>query len=131
MERVLQIWLEASIQAHHFIPCEYWESKVSDMRELYIPNSDTYVYEQDGAVQGFIALHEKTIAAIFVSPDCQNQGIGSRLMAQAKELHSSVLLTVYKENSKAMRFYKKSGFTVVQEQLDAHTGHLELLMRFP
>jgi len=128
MEQVIKIWLEASVQAHHFIPREFWESKVTDMRALYIPNSDTYVYEDNGAVKGFISLHKNTIAAIFVSPDSQNKGIGTQLIAQAKNICSSLRLTVYKENSNGIRFYQKCGFTVDREQYDEHTGHPELLM---
>ena len=130
MEQVLDIWLEASIQAHHFISREFWKSKVSDMRKSYIPCSETYVYEDSGVVKGFIALHENTIAAIFVSPGSQNMGIGTLLMAQAKTLSADLRLTVYKENANSIRFYKKCGFSVAQEQVDAHTGRPELLMVF-
>ena len=45
LERVLEIWLSASIKAHSFIEAEFWESKVSDMREMYIPASETFVFE--------------------------------------------------------------------------------------
>ena len=131
MEQVLGIWLEASAQAHHFIPRKFWESKLPDMRESYIPSSETYVYEDGGAVKGFIALHENTIAAIFASPENWNKGIGTLLMAQAKALFADLRLTVYKENANSIRFYKKCGFSIVREQIDEHTGHPELLMAFP
>jgi len=42
MDRVLEIWLEASIQAHDFLAREFWESKVSEMRDTYLPASETY-----------------------------------------------------------------------------------------
>ncbi len=37
MNQVINIWLEASIKAHDFVDGEFWESKVKDMREIYIP----------------------------------------------------------------------------------------------
>ncbi|WP_320170229.1 N-acetyltransferase [Maridesulfovibrio sp.] len=131
MDMVLNIWLEASIQAHCFISRDFWESKVSDMRNIYIPNSETYVYEADGTVKGFIALHHNTVAALFVSPDSQRQGIGTQLLEEAKSMIPNLNLTVYKANSNGIRFYRKCGFRVAKEQIDEHTGHPELLMIFP
>ncbi len=40
MDDVLNIWLEASIGAHGFIGKEFWESRVDEMRETYIPDSE-------------------------------------------------------------------------------------------
>ncbi len=131
MEQVIRIWLAASIQAHDFIPKEFWESKVADMRELYIPGSETYVYEEHGEVLGFISLREAVIAALFVAPRSQRRGIGACLMARAKELFSSLTLSVYKKNLTGIRFYRNHGFVVAKEQLDEHTGRPELLMHFP
>ena len=37
MDQVLEIWLEASIKSHNFIKREFWESKLEDMRNLYLP----------------------------------------------------------------------------------------------
>lgn len=101
------------------------------MRDLYIPNSETYVYEHNGIAKGFIALRDNTIAALFVSPDSQQRGIGLRLMDKAKSLFPCLNLTVYKENHDSIRFYEKCGFRIVEEQIDDHTGHPELVMLFP
>lgn len=131
IDRIIEIWLEASIQSHHFISPNFWKSKASDMRESYIPDSETYVFEHNGVVEGFLSLHENDIAALFVAPASQNKGIGTRLMARAKALSPSLRLTVYKENARGIRFYERNGFTVAREQIDEHTGHPELLMVFP
>ncbi len=128
MERVLDIWLEASIRAHHFIPRAFWESKLAAMRTLYLPNSESYVYELLGEVRGFISLQENTIAALFVAPDNQSTGIGTQLIRHAKALYASLRLAVYKENVNGIRFYKKCGFTVAEEKIDEHTERTELLM---
>jgi hypothetical protein len=36
-ETIVKIWLDASIKAHDFMSPEYWESKVGDMKNIYIP----------------------------------------------------------------------------------------------
>ncbi|MCK9276416.1 MAG: N-acetyltransferase [Syntrophales bacterium] len=130
IDQVISIWLEASIKAHDFVDSEFWKSKVKDMREIYIPSGETYVYEKEGIIKGFVSLYDDTLAAIFVSLDSQGTGIGMQLMRKAKNVRNTLNLTVYKENTKSIEFYKKCGFKIEQEQIDKHTGHLELVMKF-
>jgi GNAT superfamily N-acetyltransferase/limonene-1,2-epoxide hydrolase len=127
---VLDIWLTASIQAHRFVDKEFWESKVDDMREIYIPSSETYVFQENNIVKGFFSLHGETLAAMFVSPEFQHQGIGRKMIEKAKTLRSRLNLTVYKENTKSTGFYKNCGFEIIEEKIDEHTGHTEFLMKF-
>lgn len=131
MEPVIQIWLESSIQAHNFISEDFWTAKAKDMRAIYLPAAETYVYEDVDDVNGFISLYENTIAAIFVSPCCQGKGIGKELIAKAKELRKTLQLTVYKANHKSISFYEKCGFKFLSVQQDEHTGFTELVMIFP
>jgi len=130
MNDVLNIWLEASIRAHGFVGKEFWESRVDDMRETYVPDSDTYVYSENGTVKGFFSLHADSLAAMFVSPDAQGKGIGQQLMKKAKSLRRKLNLTVYLENEKSILFYRKCGFKPVEERVDEHTGHIEILMEY-
>ncbi|MBY7900100.1 N-acetyltransferase [Vibrio fluvialis] len=128
MDDLLNVWLSASIEAHDFVAASYWQSQVENMRHLYLPASEVYVYLLSGELVGFYALYENTLAAIFVSPDCQGQGIGKLLLEHAKQQRAQLSLTVYKENQASCQFYLKQGFHVVREQTDEHTGHAELVM---
>ena len=85
-DRVIRIWLEASILAHHFIPAMYWIGKQEDMRNVYLPGSDTYVFEDEKtkSVQGFISMVGNYLAAIFVIPEAQGTGIGKALIEYVK-----------------------------------------------
>lgn len=83
---VLDVWINASIQAHSFIDKEFWKSKMDAMRETYIPNSDTYIFKENEIIKGFFSLHGDTLAAMFVSPEFQGNGVGCRLMDKAKSL---------------------------------------------
>ncbi|RUO35091.1 GNAT family N-acetyltransferase [Aliidiomarina soli] len=130
MDSVLSIWLESSVKAHDFVERAFWESRLDDMRSIYIPNSETYVYESDNEVKGFFSLHDDTLAAIFVAPGCQGEGIGQKLIAKVKSLRQHITLNVYKENQRTVAFYKHCGFREVLERKDPHTGHLELVMEF-
>lgn len=128
-ETIVNIWLEASIKAHDFMAPEYWESKVDDMRNIYIPASKTYVYEKEGSIKGFISIYNNNIAAIFVSPTVQGNGLGSKLIEFVKSKNKDLSLCVYKSNTKSISFYKKHGFQEVCEQIDEHTNFPELKMK--
>ena len=128
--KILEIWLEASIEAHDFIDSKFWKSKVDEMRDVYIPSAETYVYEEKGIVKGFVSLSNNILAAIFVSPKDQGKGIGMQLMQKVKDIRNNLSLTVYKENKRSINFYIKCGFSVVQEQTDSNTGHQEFVMTF-
>jgi len=124
-ERVLDIWLKASIQAHDFVSAEFWESQVSNMREIYLPASKSFVFVEDGQVLGFYSLYENMLAAIFVSTESQGQGIGKQLMAHAKGQCSDLKLNVYKDNEATYKFYLSQGFKVDNEHICEHTGCAE------
>lgn len=128
IEQILDIWLSASIKAHSFIGPEYWKSKVSEMRDVYLPASETFVFESEGQVVGFYSLYGSTLAAIFVSPSLHGKGIGSALMDDAKSRRECLQLSVYSDNTPSINFYKQHGFIPLVEQIDEHTGYREFIM---
>ncbi|MCP1728349.1 putative acetyltransferase [Natronospira proteinivora] len=129
MDSIIDIWLQASIAAHDFIDAEFWRSKTEAMREVYIPGSETYVYDDGQSVKGFFSLYGNQLAALFVAPACQGQGMGRVLLERAKQLRRELTIDVYKENRKTIEFYKRSGFEAVTEKVCEHTGHWELVMK--
>lgn len=38
-----------------------------DMRRIYIPPGETYVYDEEGIIKGFVSFLKDTLAALFVS----------------------------------------------------------------
>lgn len=130
MEQVLDVWLSASIEAHDFIASEFWRSKVSEMRDIYLPASETFVFESENQIAGFYSLYGNTLAAVFVSPPLQGKCVGSALIDDAKSRRECLQLTVYSENLPSIHFYKKHGFIALDEQIDELTGHPELLMEY-
>jgi putative acetyltransferase len=130
IDSIIDIWLNASIKAHDFIKKDFWESKTNEMREIYIPAAENYIYEEEGIIKGFVSLYEDTIAALFVLPEVQGLGIGTSLMQKAKEMRKDLNLTVYKANAKSIKFYIGCGFKIIKEQTDENTGCLELLMKY-
>ncbi|EGS6501011.1 GNAT family N-acetyltransferase [Vibrio parahaemolyticus] len=128
IESVLHVWLKTSIKAYNFIPPEFWESELESMRNIYIPASELFVYEQDSNVVGFYALKDNELAAIFLLPECQGHGVGKQLLSHAKEQREELRLTVYKENRASYDFYLSQGFKVINEEVGQKTGHLQYVM---
>ena len=60
----------------------------------------------------------------------QGKGIGSELLAKAKQQKSQLSLAVYAKNERALNFYQRADFTVVNEQLDETTDQVEYLMKW-
>lgn len=130
LEQVIKIWLDASIISHSFVEQDFWISKINDMKEKYIPASETYVYEKNNIIYGFVSLCEDRLAAIFVAPEFQGNGIGKLLISKAMSLRKRLLLTVYKENTKSVRFYETHGFNKINERIDKETGQPEIIMEW-
>ena len=81
IDRIMQIWLNSSINGHRFIKESYWKANYNLVKDTYIPTSETFVYEEDTKIKGFISLIDGNyIGALFVDVDYQGNGIGKKLM---------------------------------------------------
>lgn len=130
IDEVMRIWLDSTIAAHDFIPKEYWEKNYDLVKDAYIPNSETFVYEENEVIKGFISIIDKDfIGAIFVDPDFQGRGIGKDLISYVKDRFDGLALNVYSDNIKAVKFYESQGFRKIEEQTEESTGKKELLMK--
>ena len=129
IEEIIRIWLEGNIQAHPFIQPNYWLKHMGYMREV-LPQSEVYVYEQDGNILGFIGLQEHYIAGLFINKNHQSQGIGTSLIEFIKQKHLYLTLTVYKKNWSALQFYQRHNFVAVEERIDTNSNEAELLLRW-
>lgn len=127
LEPVMEIWLNTNIQAHDFIPKEYWINNFNFVKEI-LPNAEIYVYEIDGNINGFVGIESGYIAGIFVSNENQSKGIGRELLHTIKEIYSELSLAVYKKNTRAVNFYQREQFEVKQERIDESTGEIEYFM---
>lgn len=129
---VLNIWLKASEQAHAFAGVGFWCGLVEDMRQVYLPRARTWVCRDGGGVVGFACLvGEGELAALFVAPERQCEGIGTALLDWVKE-HSKGMLTVgvYEENARARAFYRRGGFEEIGSRDDELTGSREYRMEW-
>ncbi len=127
---IVDIWYEASVQAHDFIPTSYWEANKELMKSTYIKMSETYLANNGKVAMGFISLIDDYLAAIFVKPEYQGNGAGSLLIRYAMEHHKSLQVKVYCKNIKSVEFYTWKGFSIVSESKDENTGENEFVMQW-
>jgi putative acetyltransferase len=77
---------------------------------------EAWVADDGVNVLGFAILSADVLLQIHVDPDQQNQGIGTRLLDQAKERRpAGFSLWTFQKNVGARRFYERHGLEVVQE----------------
>lgn len=81
LDAVMQIWLQANLDAHAFIPASFWEAHFEMVRDL-LPQAELYVHENKDTLQidGFIGLTENHIEGIFVAESARSKGVGKSLL---------------------------------------------------
>tara|TARA_R110000824_G_scaffold336_11_gene2445 strand:+ start:104855 stop:105307 length:453 start_codon:yes stop_codon:yes gene_type:complete len=127
---VLSSWEAATRLAHPFMRDEFIAQERINVADVYIPNTDTWVMEIDGKVEGFIALMGNEVGAIFLQPEFHGLGAGKALMDKAQELHGDLELEVFKENALGRQFYSRYGFEQMQEKFHEPTGQQVLRLKF-
>ena len=126
-EQVMKLWLLGNMDAHSFIPEEYWRSHFNEVQEALL-QAKVFVYDIDGKVLGFIGLINEYIAGIFVDKSCRSTGIGTQLLEYAKQKYDRLSLSVYQQNLRAVAFYHREGFSILSESVDEDTGKKEYTM---
>lgn len=128
---VMQIWLDANMKAHSFIPKDYWTDNYAMVKDI-LPQAEIYVYEDSDTnqVNGFIGLTDNYIEGIFVREGLQSSGIGKQLLDYVKEIKSSMRLSVYQKNTRAIAFYQREQFVIRSESIDNSTNEKEFIMNW-
>jgi ribosomal protein S18 acetylase RimI-like enzyme len=85
-----------------------WFGQVVDQREMW-------VWEEEGAILGFIVLGDTTVDYLYVEPEMTGRGIGSALLDHAKEWRpGGFSLWTFQQNEGARRFYERHGLRVIR-----------------
>lgn len=130
IDTLVDIWYKGSLQAHDFIDPGYWKSQIKEMKEKYIPMSETHIILSQAKIVGFISMVDDYLAALFIDVAYQNNGAGKELLNFEKRQRNLIQLKVYKENFSAVRFYEKNGFIIKDKLTDEQTNKQEYLMEW-
>lgn len=129
LKRVMRIWYDGNLEAHDFIPAEYWDRNFGYVKRV-LPEAEVYVYEINGLVVGFIGMDEGYIGGLFVDREYRGMGIGTKLIEYIKERYDFFTLHVFENNYGAVTFYENRGLIKKEESVHEDLGEVEYLMYY-
>ncbi len=118
LEELIAFWHEATTTAYPYI--EVMQQHTIDshrgfFQSVILAECAVWVCELDDELLGFIAINQDLIDQLYVRVSKQRRGVGSALLAHAKQLSPTRLrLYTFQKNKPARAFYEQHGFRAVQ-----------------
>lgn len=113
------------ITATPWMPCLRSRAQIeATFEDKVLKHRKVTVAEKDGAVVGFLALDEASgeITSFFVGP--HGHGIGTALIAAAKQGREALWLWTFQADEGARRFYARHGFAELERTEGENDEHL-------
>lgn len=129
LAELLDVWYDASQIAHPFLTRDFLDQERRNVIQKYLPIAETWVFEEEGQVVGFIALIGNEVGGIFVTPRRHGQGIGRALMDHARASRNHLDVEVFEANEIGRAFYHAYGFKVIRPVVHEETGEPVLRLR--
>lgn len=90
------------------------EEDLAHFRATYLESCDHWIAVEGTTVLGLLTLRGTRIELLYVDPPHQGRGVGTALLAKARELSPRRLtLFTHQRNEAARRFYERRGFSAV------------------
>jgi len=122
LQDVLAAWAAANAVAHPFLSREFLAKVRHDIANTYLPNTETWVWETEDRVVGFISMMGNEIGGLFIEPAFHRAGIGHALVDHVRETRDQLEVEVFKDNAIGRAFYAGYGFVLMQESVHDETG---------
>ena len=129
-EAVIEVWYAASLLATPFLSTEFLAGERENIRNIWLSEAETWVFEAAGRTVGFLSLIGNEVGAIFVDPYSQGQGVGTALMDHAVSLRGELFLDVFEDNAIGRRFYDGFGFKFEHTHVHEQSGHTQMRLSF-
>jgi putative acetyltransferase len=84
-------------------------------RDHLFPRAEVWGALEGDILVGIMAFRDGWIDQLYVRPDAQGKGVGTRLLEVAQASCPRLYLWTFQRNAQARRFYENRGFTLVRE----------------
>ena len=100
------------------LPKGYFENDSRLFVSKTIREAQTLVSIEENRIIGVVCFTEDFLEALFVEPAFFGRGIGTALLERALENKKSLRLNVYRDNQRAISFYRRHAFRITSEGID-------------
>jgi putative acetyltransferase len=132
-EAAITLWQRTWQQAYPSIDfaarVSWWRTR---WRDELVPRAAIIIAEQNGSPVGFVTIDASGyLDQLVVAPDHWGSEIADRLVNEAKRLSAGgITLLVNHDNSRAIRFYERNGFSRAGEDVNPTSGRPVLKMEW-
>jgi GNAT superfamily N-acetyltransferase len=129
---ITEVFLAAR-KAMTYLPVVHTDDHTARFIAGVVASDQVHVAERDGVIIGFAAVAGSWLAHLNVHPSFQSEGVGSRLIAWAKEISPTGLdLWVFQRNTRAHALYASHGWhdVVLTDGADNEEGQPDAHMRW-
>ena len=112
---IAEIWLASFQATYQFPPAHSDEDVRAWVVDILLPETETWVAQERVVAVGFIAIGDRSVDQLYVSPGRTGRGVGSRFVRLAQARRPAGLeLWTFQVNDGARRFYERHGFRAVE-----------------
>lgn len=127
LEELLDLWFESSSLAHPFLEDDFMAAERKNIRDIYLPITETWIFEEEEKMIGFISMIKNEVGAIFIWPHYQRKGIGKELLDFVSQKFNPLEVEVFEKNDIGRAFYEKYGFKFLKKF--NHEGSNQMVLR--
>ena len=116
LDPLIELW-ERSVRATHTFLSEHDIVALRPEVRKVLAVPGVWVMEDAKAPTGFMLLDGNRVEALFIDPEHQGQGLGTRLLDHARQQNpdaAELLVDVNEQNPDALAFYHARGFEVIR-----------------
>lgn len=115
-DRVVDIFNSAWAQME-YLPVIHSPQETHEYFTKLVRDGKVLVYKINSEIVGFMELDDGWLHHLYIDPEYQNKGFGTRMLGYAKDVSpTGIKLWVFENNKNAIRFYEREGFILVKKR---------------